>query len=139
MIFIGEMIFLSTCAITVEVIVNSVRKKLMKETDDWALKGTVSAWMIPIYMLGLTYGFDTIYIVMNNLSDHIIVRWLSYPFWIWSVEFVIGTLFNNKLWDYSELPFNIAGSVSLLHYPVWVVFGIMFEQIRYLYWSTVWI
>ena len=139
MALLAEMIFLASSAIVVELCVNAVRTKLTGERTGWDLKGSVSIWMFPIYMIGLTYGFDAIYLVMKHISEYDAIRWISYPFWIWLVEYVIGTLTKNKLWDYSPLPYNIKGSVSLLHYPAWIIFGVMFEQLRYLYWCYAWI
>ena len=134
-----EMLFLASAATTAEIIFNAARKKVINKESHWALKGTTSVWMFPIYMFGLTYGFDVIYQIMNIFSDSSIVRWLSYPFWIWLVELTIGSITNNKLWDYSEIPFNVKGTISLLHFPVWVVFGILIEQLRFLFWYAEWL
>jgi len=94
---------------------------------DLSLKGIVSLWMIPIYGFGLTYGFDFIRYVSPE-SD--LIRWLTYPLWVWAVEIIIGLPTKNKLWDYSDMKYNWKGVVSFQHYPAWLLFGVLIERLR---------
>ena len=116
--------------VTIELTFNAIRMYVSKKEKDIALKGSVSIWMLPIYGLGLTYGFDMIYNIMNMLSQESYVRWLSYPIWIWIVEVLVGIPTKNRLWDYSDIKYNWNGVLSLKHYPAWVVFGIFIENLR---------
>ena len=98
---------------------------------EFNLIGHCSLWMFPIYALGLTYGFDVIkYLISNDM-----LRWLTYPLWIWGVEILIGLPSSNrkiKIWDYSYLPdkFHWRGIISFIHYPIWLLFGITVEFLR---------
>ena len=125
MIQLNELIFFGMFGLIAEVLFTSVRKKNIN------LIGHTSLWMIPIYSFGLTYGFELVkYLIPND-----IVRWLSYPIWIWFTEVIFGTIllkFNIKAWDYNFLPKHLhwRGLISFAHYPVWVIFGIAVEVLR---------
>ena len=136
---IPEMLILASFAMALEVIFNAARTALTKSDERWPLKGTVSIWMFLVYAFGLTYGFDAIYIIMSYISHSNIVRWLSYPLWIWLIEILIGSWTDNKLWDYSDIPFNWKGVISLLHFPAWIIFGVLFEYLRFAYWNLTWL
>ena len=125
MIQINEFVFFALFGLIAEVLFTSVRSK------DKNLIGHTSLWMIPIYSVGLTYGFDFI----KYLISHDIIRWLSYPLWIWATEIIFGTIllkFNIKAWDYNFLPDNLhwKGLISFAHYPVWIFFGIAVELLK---------
>ena len=105
-------------------LVNLISKK------DFNLTGHTSLWMFPIYSLGLTYGFDFVQQIIEN--DYI--RYLSYPFWIWLVEILVGypaSKIGIKIWDYSYLSSSKhwKGIISYVHFPVWILFGILVESI----------
>ena len=127
---ITSIILYSMIGVSLEVIFNAIRFSLKYSPYGYALKGEVSIWMFPIYGFGLTYGFDLIYCIMNYVSDDDIVRWLSYPLWIWLVEIIIGLPTKRNLWNYSDIRYNWKGVVSLKHYPAWVAFGILIEHLR---------
>ena len=117
-----------------EILFTSIRKLIAKSPfskKEWALIGHTSVWMFPVYSLGLGYGFD--FIIW--LIDWDIVRWLSYPFWIWAVEILISSLtkrWDFELWSFSYLPgwAHWKGIISYVHYPAWVLFGIVVETIK---------
>ena len=50
------------------------------------LMGHTSLWMFPIYAFGLSYGFD----LAGRVIQNEIVRYLSYPIWVWIVEILVG-------------------------------------------------
>lgn len=122
---VSNFIFFGVVGLLVEIIFTALRKRSI------SLVGHTSLWMFPIYGVGLTYGFDLIhYLIENNL-----LRWLSYPIWIWIVEILFGRIFfklNIKAWDYRYLPdkFHWRGVISFAHFPIWIVFGIFIELIR---------
>ena len=53
----------------------------------------------------------------------LLVRGLTGGLFITLIEFIFGVIFNIilklKVWDYSKLPFNIAGQVCLLYTAIW--------------------
>ena len=126
----NQLIFWGIFGLVVEVIFTAMTNLVFKKK--YNLVGHTSIWMFPIYSIGLTYGFDIIQQILSNN----IIRFLSYPFWIWAIEIIIGypsSIIGIKIWDYSYLPkkYHWKGIVSYIHYPVWVLFGILVEFIDY--------
>ena len=85
--------------------------------------------MFPIYAFGLSYGFD----LAEKIITNDIIRYLSYPIWI--VEVIVGyplLRFGIKLWDYSYLSKEKQwkGIISFIHFPVWIILGIVLEQLK---------
>ena len=117
-----------------ELTFTALRKLVAKSAfsqKEWALVGHTSLWMFPVYAFGLSYGFD--FIIWLIESD--IIRWLSYPFWIWVVELAVSKIterWNIKLWSYDYLPSwaHYKGIISYAHYPLWVAFGVIVEAIK---------
>tara|TARA_R110002020_G_scaffold50716_6_gene143169 strand:+ start:36602 stop:37003 length:402 start_codon:yes stop_codon:yes gene_type:complete len=122
-----SVILYSIIGVSIELVFNAIRTALTKKGSGLSLKGSVSIWMLPIYGFGLTYGFDFIYYCA---SDHNVVRWLTYPLWVWLVELAVGLPTKNKIWDYSDIKYNWRGVISPLHYPAWACFGIIIENLR---------
>ena len=112
------------CEIIFTAIVNLVSKK------SYNLIGHTSLWMFPIYSIGLTYGFSLVqYIIPNDL-----IRYLSYPLWIWLIEILVGypaSKVGIRIWDYRYLSDNKhwKGIISFIHFPVWIFFGFFVELI----------
>ena len=94
------------------------------------LMGHTSLWMFPVYSIGLTYGFSLVqYIIPNDL-----LRYVSYPLWIWLVEILVGypaSKVGIRIWDYRYLSNNKHwnGIISFVHYPIWVFFGFFVELV----------
>ena len=91
---------------------------------DKNLLGEVSLWMFPIYGLGLSYGFD----FASFLIDNTWLRIIAYPFWIWSVELLYGSIllhYNIRPWDYCYLnkSLHYRGIISYAHFPAWLLLG----------------
>jgi len=76
----------------------------------------------------LTGGFAFFCLFYLFISD------LSLPFWarcitgaliITSIEFLVGIIVNKwlnwQVWDYSSLPFNLLGQVSLSYSIIWLI------------------
>tara|TARA_Y100000034_G_scaffold90657_1_gene109247 strand:- start:683 stop:1078 length:396 start_codon:yes stop_codon:yes gene_type:complete len=122
--FISILLY-AAIGVTLELIFNAIRCK-----TSWSLKGSVSIWMLPIYGIGLTYGFDLIQFIMTQINSPRYIQWLTYPLWVWAVEIVIGLPTRNKLWDYSLIKYNWRGVISLKHYPAWLIFGVIIEHLR---------
>jgi len=95
------------------------------------LIGHTSLWMFPIYAFGLSYGFD----LVETLISNDIIRYLSYPIWVWMIEILVGyplLKFGMRLWDYTYLSNqkHWKGIISFVHFPVWVFLGILVEYIK---------
>jgi hypothetical protein len=126
---IGELVFWGCFGLAVELCFTALRHLIIHRQLN--LVGHTSLWMFPIYAFGLSYGFD---FVMWLIEDDTI-RYLTYPFWIWIIELLVGIpTFKKeiKLWDYSYLPAHLhwRGIISFAHYPLWAGFGILVELIK---------
>ena len=126
MIQINHLLFWGMFGLCFEILFTAIENLYLKRKLN--LMGHTSIWMFPIYSLGLTYGFDLVkYFVSNDF-----IRYLSYPFWIWFVEILVGYPMSKievRIWDYRYLSDNMhwEGIISYAHFPVWVVFGILVE------------
>ena len=126
---IEKLLFWGVFGMMVEICFTAVRDLVRDRKLN--LMGHTSLWMFPIYAFGLTYGFDLI----AYLIDDTLIRYMSYPFWIWLVELLVGipaVWYGIKIWDYGYLPkwLHWRGIVSFAHYPLWVGFGILVEIIK---------
>ena len=123
------LLFWGIFGMTVEVCFTAIRDLI--KYKNFNLIGHSSLFMFPVYALGLSYGFDFI----SYAIETDIIRYLSYPLWIWLVEILIGipALYAGiKIWDYNYLPKHLhwRGVISFAHYPLWVGFGISVEMIK---------
>lgn len=128
---IPEALFWGLFGITAEVAFTSVFDLITKKKIN--LIGHTSLWMFPIYAFGLSYGFD----LVESTIQNDILRYLSYPIWIWLVEILVGlplAKLNIKLWDYSYLSKrkHWKGIISFVHFPVWIALGVIVECIKQL-------
>ena len=126
---ISEVLFWGMFGICVEVVFTAIFDLFTKKRI--ALMGHTSLWMFPIYAFGLSYGFDLAEIVIQN--D--IIRYLSYPIWVWMIEILVGyplLKFGIRIWDYSYLSKQKQwkGIISFVHFPIWVTLGILVEYIK---------
>jgi hypothetical protein len=126
---VNYLVFWGVFGMVIEICFTAARDLIQKKQLN--LMGHTSLWMFPVYALGLSYGFDFVI----NLVETDIVRYLTYPFWIWAVELMIGIpalYFRLRLWDYSYLPkwLHWRGIISFAHYPLWAGFGILVELIK---------
>lgn len=125
----SSLLFWGAFGMMVEVCFTALRDLIQKRQLN--LMGHTSLWMFPVYAFGLSYGFDfVIYLVESDL-----LRYFTYPFWIWAVELMIGIpalYFGLRLWDYNYLPkwLHWRGIISFAHYPLWMGFGVMVEMIK---------
>ena len=115
--------------LTVELFFTAITELITKKNLN--LMGHSSIWMFPIYAFGLSYGFDLIKLIIPN--DFL--RYFSYPFWIWAVEIIIGyptSKLGVRIWDYRYLPHkkHWKGIISYVHFPVWILFGILVEMVN---------
>ena len=126
---ISEVLFWGMFGICAEIAFTAIFDLITKKKI--TLMGHTSLWMFPIYAFGLSYGFD----LAESLIQNNIVRYLSYPIWIWIVEILVGyplLKFEIRLWDYSYLSNqkHWKGIISFVHFPVWIFLGIIVEYIK---------
>ena len=126
---ISEVLFWGMFGICVEVAFTAIFDLFTKKKI--ALMGQTSLWMFPIYAFGLSYGFD----LVETLIPNDIVRYLSYPIWVWIVEVLVGYPFLKlgiRIWDYSYLSKQKQwkGIISFVHFPAWIFLGIVVEYIK---------
>jgi uncharacterized membrane protein len=126
---ISEVLFWGMFGICAEVAFTAIFDLYTKKKI--TLMGHTSLWMFPIYAFGLSYGFD----LVESLIQNNIVRYLSYPIWVWIIEILVGyplVKLGIRLWDYSYLPKGKQwkGIISFVHFPIWISLGIMVEYIK---------
>lgn len=85
-----------------------------------AFCGWTSLWMFPIG------GFCGVFIGALNEQKKklkIITQALVGTLGVFGIEFTTGMFFNVllgfKLWNYSHLPLNLFGQISLVYFPIW--------------------
>ena len=131
---IAELWFWGSFGLVIEItftaLVNLIKKSVYSRKE-WNLVGHVSLWMFPVYAFGLTFGFDFVEFLIPNTT----LRYFSYPFWVWSVELLIGIPASRhgiKIWSYEWLPdwAHYKEVISFVHFPLWILFGILVEFIR---------
>ena len=127
--YIPEILFWGMFGICAEVAFTAFFDLITKKKIN--LMGHTSFWMFPIYAFGLSYGFD----LAESIITNDIVRYLSYPIWVWIIEILVGyPLLKQgiRLWDYSYLPKGKQwkGIISFIHFPVWIILGIVVEYIK---------
>ena len=126
---VPEILFWGMFGICAEIAFTSIFDLITKKKI--TLMGHTSLWMFPIYAFGLSYGFDLAETVIQNN----IVRYLSYPIWVWMIEILVGyplLKFGIRLWNYSYLSKqkNWKGIISFVHFPIWIFLGILVEYIK---------
>ena len=126
---IHEFVFFGAFGMLIEICFTALKELVSKKEVN--LIGHTSLWMFPIYAVGLTWGFD----LVRYLIEDDVIRWLTYPFWIWVVELLVGipaVKFDIRIWDYRYLPkwLHWRGIVSFAHFPLWVGLGVLVEMVK---------
>ena len=126
---VSEVLFWGMFGLCAEITFTAIFDLISKKKI--ALMGHTSLWMFPIYAFGLSYGFD----LAESVIQNDMVRYLSYPFWVWMIEILVGyplLKFEIRLWDYSYLSNkkHWQGVISFIHFPIWISLGIMVEYIK---------
>ena len=125
----GDLVFWGLFGMMIEVCFTALRSLIIDKKLN--LVGHTTVWMFPIYALGLSYGFDfVLWLIKND-----VIRYLTYPLWIWGVELAVGIPASRMgilLWNYDYLPKQLhwKGIISFAHYPLWAGFGILVEMIK---------
>ena len=91
--------------------------------------GHSSPWMMLDYgILGLMVG--PMAGAMKRKRLPLLLRAVVYMLGIFLVEYVSGeifTLFGLSIWDYSDLPLNLRGQITLTYAPFWFLLGLWLE------------
>ena len=129
---INQLLFWGIFGLIVEIFFTAIVDLFSKR--DFNLKGHTSLWMFPLYSLGLTYGFD----VIQQIIPNDFIRYLSYPLWIWLIEILVGypaSKIGIRIWDYRYLSNNKhwKGIISFIHFPIWIIFGVLVELVDILF------
>ncbi len=86
---------------------------------------SMAAWS-SIWMIGIGGLSGVVLGIFNEGNNKLpyIVRVLLGIVVVFLIEFVGGLIFNDllnmSLWDYSDMPLNIMGHITLLYLPVWL-------------------
>lgn len=96
---------------------------------DSNLKGGTHLWMMVDYgLLGVL--LEPIATPLIRLGLPLFVRAAAYMLLIFAVEYFSGLMFvamGLKIWDYSDLPYNLHGQITLLYAPFWYGLGFACE------------
>ena len=92
------------------------------------LLGQTSVWMFPIY--GCAACFKPMYRLIQKRSP--LTRSFIYACSIFTGEYISGSILKKHAccpWDYSTAHSNIHGIIRLDYTPLWMLAGLLFEQI----------
>ncbi|KAF4520919.1 hypothetical protein B566_EDAN008894 [Ephemera danica] len=59
------------------------------------------------------------------------LRGVIYLAWIYSWEFSTGLVLRTVgacPWDYSDLPYNVGGLITLVYAPLWIILALVMER-----------
>ena len=99
-------------------------------SKNFKLSSSTSLWMFFIY--GMVVFLEPLFRLVSPLN--FLLRGAIYASFILLGEFITGSLLKRAdicPWDYSHSRFNVKGVVRFDYLPVWIVAGLVFEQ---LYW-----
>ncbi len=107
-----------------------------------SMRGHSSPWMMLDYgLLGIVTPW-----LRNPLKAKKVplpLRAVVYMIGIFFVEYVSGILFHKvlglRIWDYSNLPFNLHGQITLLYIPFWYALGLGLEKLYEWVDKTAWV
>lgn len=97
---------------------------------DWNMRGHTSPWMMLDYGL---LGIVTMWMARPMIARGIPLplRAVVYMLGIFLVEYVSGMVFTHvlglRIWDYSNLPYNLHGQITALYAPFWYALGLCVE------------
>jgi uncharacterized membrane protein len=98
---------------------------------DWNLRGQTSPWMMLDYgLLGILLMPIAQPLIARGVP--LVLRAAIYMLGIFVVEYVSGmifTAFGLRIWNYSHLPYNLHGQITLLYAPLWWGLGLVVETL----------
>lgn len=96
---------------------------------NWNMHGHSSPWMMFDYGL-LGIALMPVARPLIRLGIPLALRAAVYMAAIFFVEFVTGWLFDLcglTIWDYTHMPYNLCGYITLLYAPIWYALGLVAE------------
>jgi len=107
-------------------------RRYFGKAKEWINPGFLSGPYLPIYGTGVS----VLYIV-SDLSINFTFKIILFAIFTTLIEYITGLFFlkyyNARLWDYSNLKFNIKGLVSPLYSFFWTVLSLFFYYVLYPY------
>ena len=101
------------------------------------ITGALGYWALELLWRGYTHWtmpitggicFIIIYVIGNFMTEPLWKKWIMCASCITTVEFVVGSIVNLGLnwtvWDYSGLPMNFMGQISLRFFLLWLTLAI---------------
>ena len=99
---------------------------------NWNLRGHTSPWMMLDYgILGVAVYPIAGWLIRRNVP--LFLRAAVYMLGIFVVEYVSGEVFialGLHIWNYSHLPLNFRGQITLLYAPFWYALGLGLETLN---------
>jgi len=99
---------------------------------DWNMRGHTSPWMMLDYgILGVAVYPLSGWLIQRRVP--LLLRAAVYMLGIFLVEYVSGELFTAlglRIWNYSHLPLNFRGQITLLYAPFWYALGLGLETLN---------
>lgn len=83
----------------------------------WSMVLTGGSAFLSLYLIHMSFPNTTIYI--KALLGMIVITLLEL-----SVGIIVNIIFSLSVWDYSNLPFNFLGQISLLFSGCWYILSI---------------
>lgn len=116
--------------LNLEVIFTSVAGLVLN--GNYNLRGHTSLWMMLDYgLLGILTPWLRDFLVIRRIP--LIGRAFVYMIGIYVVEYFSGMLFHRviglEIWDYSSLPLNLDGQITLLYAPFWYGLSLIIEKL----------
>jgi len=101
-------------------------------SGNWSMHGHTSPWMLLVYgWLGITIA--PVSGLLKRAGIPLLGRAAIYMILIFVVEYVYGVVFTAaglKIWDYSNLRYNLHGHITLLWTPFWFALGLVLETLH---------
>ncbi|HOV61003.1 MAG TPA: hypothetical protein PK349_08080 [Candidatus Hydrogenedentes bacterium] len=99
---------------------------------DWNMRGHTSPWMMLDYgILGVVVYPISGWLIHRRVP--LLLRAFVYMLGIFLVEYVSGEIFTAvglRIWNYSHLPLNFRGQITLTYAPFWYALGLGLETLN---------
>ena len=126
---VGRFVIFALLGLLMEVFFTAGSRLL---SGNWNMHGHSSPWMMVDYGL-LGVALMPIARPLIRLGIPLLGRAFVYMAAIFFVEYVSGRIFSAfglRIWDYSDLPLNLHGQITLLYAPFWYALGLAAELLH---------
>jgi len=126
---LGRILIFALIGLLMEVFFTAAGQLINK--GDWNMHGHTSPWMM------IDYGMLGVFLMpiarpLTRWGLPLAARAFIYMLAIFFVEYVSGRIFvafGLVIWDYSKLPLNLHGQITLLYAPAWYITGLFAEYV----------